>query len=229
MKLHADDVGYDTQINEQILKLIKTGNLSSLSILSNWSHTVKICQKLAKYKNIDVFLHFNLIEGKSILGKQVSSLVDNQTGEYFNRNTLIIKILLRQIDKNQIKNELLAQMLSLEKIGLKLAGIDSHQHLHALSPVAEMVDEVAVLYNIKQVRSFSQMRTVTGKGRLKYHFLKIVAKLSYFIYYGKVGLPVSWRRKKWKDFCVASWEKVDVNKLQKKEILVFHPGLNFDR
>lgn len=227
MNLHADDMGLNESANQAIHTMLKKGKLRSVSVLANGQSISGAIRILKKFPKIQIFLHFNLIEGNPIYQVQTNSTLLKQNGKLAARNEQIMKLLLFRMSIHDIEQELIAQIIFLAKNGIKLSGIDSHQHIHALSPVAEIVERVAKQYRIQNIRSFNQMRCQTFIGKSKLYTFKLLAFVTHLLYFREFELPISWRIRKWKDFLVSSWEKVihqDMN-----AYVVIHPGTTYDR
>lgn len=217
--LHADDLGLNKEVNQAALKFLKEGRLASVSVLANGPRVEEASQLLKQFPTVEIFLHFNLVEGKSLADPT----------RIFDTKILFPKLLLRLVDPAEVKRELLAQLKRLSALGLKVSGIDGHQHVHALSPIAEVVTAVAREKGIKHVRSYKEMKTHSFFGSLKLTVFKLVAFWTHFIFYGRLTLPTTWRTRSWRSFFVASWEALDPKTTAAGETIVFHPGLPYDR
>ena len=194
--------------------------------------SLKALKKVANKKlGIKIGLHLNLVEGRSMTGKQYISSLVNQKGTFFPLWKVVTLLSLGKIDKQHIAREVTRQITLLKKAGYKVSFINSHQHLHALSPVAEIVTEIAGREKIKTVSSYKNVNTYTVSAKVKYYFLKFIAMISYLLAYQKWGLPTSWNTDDKERYSFMSWEgiKLDVLRLRdKKLVLVAHPFLPFD-
>ncbi|OGK14755.1 hypothetical protein A3C98_01925 [Candidatus Roizmanbacteria bacterium RIFCSPHIGHO2_02_FULL_37_15] len=234
MKLYSDDFGYNQEADYGIISLIKKGKLIGVSVLSTMVSTLslrRLNRVLNGKNNFILGLHLNLIEGKPAQHfLKVNTLV-GQNGLFFSLVFFLIKILLGKVDKSQLKSEVENQLDILRKKGLTVKIVDSHQHTHAFSPVAEIVDEVAREQNISYLRSFNSIKTYSLKAKFTYFFLKVLAFLSYFATYKKIGMPVTWRLKKKFDWTVMSWEgdSFDATSIKdNRAAFVIHPYLPYD-
>lgn len=221
LMLEADDFGLNSRADRKILKLLSGEKISAVSVLANLITSVS----LKDLRGVSgTALHINLVEGKSMVNLRPFSPLP-----FF-----VLKLFFKKIDTASLKDEIEAQLAFLTKNGLSINSLNSHQHVHALSPIAEVVEKIAK-ENGLTVRNYSSVQTFTASANLKYFFLKIVAFLSYFIAYGKLGLPASWRRlghpERSEGSVIMSWEgkNLDVSALQDKNLkLVIHPGLGYD-
>lgn len=232
--IHSDDFGYNQHTDKKILHLLKERKIKSLSVLStmvNQKSLQKLKSAVDKNPAYQIGLHVNLVEGKSIYGKEyIPSLVDKK-GQFFALTRFIVLLFFGRIEKDHIKKEIKSQIKKMRNKNLNPQFIDSHRHVHAVSPVAEIVEEIAKEANIGQIRSYNLVKTYTTQAKIKYLFLKLTAAVSYFISYGKVGLPASWKQNGAKIYSFSSWEGKSIYFLKTDNenlVLVTHPYLPFD-
>jgi len=234
MKLYSDDFGYNKHVDKGIMRLIRRNKLFGASVLSTMVSTKSLrwlAYSLNKKRNFILGLHINLIEdvpAEHFL--RIRSLVDKD-GKFFPLVVFVCKVLLGMISKSQIKAEIEAQLLKLINKGFKVKMFDSHQHTHSISPIAEITVDLARKYNIPYIRSFNYVKNYSPKARVTYLFIKIVAFISYFAAYKKIGMPATWKTKQDFNWTVMSWESntFDIDEVQKKtSAFVIHPYLPFD-
>lgn len=232
--LHADDAGLSSDINEAILNLAKRGRLASISIIANSEYTAQFCNDLKQIwpqlkQKPDIFLHFNLIECRPLTDWPVESArIDPSGNFYYGYGGMIRSILKKRIQPVTVKKELEAQYNVLKDLGMEVIGIDSHQHMHALAPVAEVVRQFAKEHGLRQIRSYEDMHCQTLKGRLKKILFSLIAITTELAYSGRPILPNTWRGHTWRIFYMASWEKVSDKALKRGEVIAFHPGSDVD-
>lgn len=233
--VHADDAGLNPAVNQAILKLANEGRLASLSIISNAKHTAYFCEEflkiLPKMRNKPaIFLHFNLVEGQPLTVWPGGSKNVDSSGEfYYGYGKFVMSILQDTINPKTIRYELEAQFKTLHSLGIKISGIDSHQHMHALAPIAGVVDDFCKQNNLSIIRSYDDMACQTTVGKIKKILFGILAVCTQVKYHKQLKLPSSWHGHTWRKFVMASWEKVDYKKLETDEIIACHPGSIFDR
>jgi chitin disaccharide deacetylase len=136
--INADDFGYSRAVNLGILKAMNEEAISSTTVLANgvaFNHAINVYDE-----NIGLGIHLNLTEGKSLV-----------SGNKFDRFN-IYKIVLGVMDPVYIEKELRKQIENLLEIGIVPTHVDSHQHIHAFSPVKEKIINLAKEYNISKIR-----------------------------------------------------------------------------
>lgn len=233
-KLHSDDFGLNPNVDAKLLALIENGSLSGVSILAP-TVTKKSLTSLGalkkRFPHLTISLHFNMVEGKGIMAADdIPSIVDH-FGHFYPSWMLFIRLLIRRIQAHEVRRELIAQLEFLEKNGVSVSMIDSHQHTHALSPIAEVVSEVGNSKGISYIRSFNTVRNNTLKARITYFILMLVSYASHIVYFGSLKLPYSWHIDSPMAWTIMSWEGRTYNSLANKSRRVFHvvhPYLSFD-
>lgn len=136
--INADDFGISKSVNTAIHNCFLRGVLDSATLMVN----MPFAQDAAKISCIDkipVGLHFNLTLGKPISSlDKVNTLVD-ENGQFYSRKKFIKKYLLKKISIDQIEIEFNAQLYTYLEMGLKLDHIDSHQHIHIIPKIFNLV------------------------------------------------------------------------------------------
>ena len=178
--VNADDFGLDENINNGIIKGYRDGFITSTSIMPNATY-FKQAVKLAKENpQLGIGIHLTLVGGLKPLTDlvKVKTLVDSKGLFYSNYIFFIKKYFLGKINKDEIRKELEAQILSVLNEELNVTHVDSHQHLHVLPGITEIVIDLCKKYNIKRIRlplesmcvaektNFFDLKRQIGKGGL---------------------------------------------------------------
>jgi len=226
---HADDLGLDQNINKKIFALIKQRKLHSISLIVNMPSFAKAIKGLSETKAmLPIFIHLNLVEGKPVSRpKDIPTLVD-ANGNFLGRRKLLQAIAFKQIASSDVEKEIAAQYTKVDKTGLKIYGLDAHQHFYIFSPIAESAHKFA---NTKKItyRAYKMMKTTSLKGKFKLQLIKLLAIWSKLIYFSSLKLPPTWQDAKCLPFYIGSWEKVKMSKVKKGSTVVFHPGSKHDQ
>lgn len=233
--LHADDAGLSVAINQAVLWLVQAERLESLSIIANSEHTAAFCWSLRELwpkvrKQPLIFLHFNLVECRSLAHwPDDAERIDKKGNFYFGYGGVVRSLLRHRIDPGVVRAELEAQYQRVCELGFTPVGIDSHQHMHALAPIAEVVRDFADEHSLTIIRSYDDMRAQTLVGAAKLLIFRMLAIATEVVYYRRPQLPTSWHGHIWREFVMTSWESVRYSKLKKGQIIACHPGSNVDR
>ncbi len=211
---HADDFGYNSSIDNEIIRLHKMGKIKSFSILSDY---LLLANKnsINFVKNKKATIHINLIEGKN----------------YDALSFFVIKLFLGRVDLKAIEKDIQRQIDILKKFKIKIIQLNSHQHTHALYPISKIFISLAKKNKIPKIRSYQNLKAQTLRGKLCLILLKITSYLSSIRYAGKFSLPGTWRLKSNNQYYM-SWEdwEFSMKMLEdKKTDIIIHPGSEFDK
>src|SRR3989338_11458981 len=138
----ADDLGLLPSVNEGIFFALKNRLIDGASLMANgeaFDHAVRQCLE-NKYENIGI--HLVLVEEKPI------------TSMFFPKNhkTFFVKYLLGIIKLSDVENELRAQLSRMTSVGVKPAFINSHQHLHLLPGIMNVIIKLAKEFEVHYIR-----------------------------------------------------------------------------
>ena len=136
--INADDFGISHSANQAIVDCFKNGVLDSTTLMVNMPNVPAAANLALSYK-IPVGLHFNVTLGEPISDKNtVSSLLDKD-GCFYSRRKFILNYFKKKINIEHIKLEFKSQITRYFDLGLDLDHIDSHQHIHILPKVFDIV------------------------------------------------------------------------------------------
>ncbi len=146
---HSDDYGINLESSKYILDCHEQGALNSLAILSNSPNFESCCELLTPYiksGDIDISVHLNLVEGKSLSDADKLSILTDKDG-YFccSFESLLMKSVSSK--RNQLRQEIKEELsLQIQRVqdafpDARLA-LDSHQHFHMIPLVFEVVLEI---------------------------------------------------------------------------------------
>lgn len=143
LKIIADDLGLHKSINDGIIFLLKEKKIDGASLMANgeeFDDAVKQCLEI-EASNIGV--HLNLVEQRSVIsGKPMLK----------NHKIFFIKYMLGLINKDDIREELKAQIEKVIQAGIKPVFLNGNQHLHLLLGVMNAVIDLAKEYGISYIR-----------------------------------------------------------------------------
>ena len=134
--INADDFGLCEDVNYSILEGFEAGNITSTTLMVNMPGTEHAVSLYEKEKKMGVGLHFCLTEGKPLLKKTTLSDLD---GNFLNRSNFLKELYKGNIRGLDIKNEFVAQVEKIKKLGVEISHIDSHQHIHLIPKVFEII------------------------------------------------------------------------------------------
>jgi predicted glycoside hydrolase/deacetylase ChbG (UPF0249 family) len=167
--INGDDFGISPGVNQAIEQLHRQGRLTSVSIMANMACSAEALAYAKAAPDLHVGVHFNLTTGRPLLPvEQVPSLV-NSAGVFYKMHTLLPRMVAGLVRPEEMETELTAQMERCLDYGLKPHHVDTHQHLHALTTVGNLVAQLMDRYGVATVRNpdFSAFVVPpTGRNRL---------------------------------------------------------------
>lgn len=177
----ADDFGLTEQANLAVLKGISEGFLTSACICANgefYEHAFN--EILPKIPQIDLGVHLNIIDGRSLLGH---TLLTNENSEF---NHGFISLLLNSYRKKFLKEIELEFRAQIEKVlkdsertGLKVNFLNSHVHTHSIPKIFELTCKLAKEYGISAVRNQAEKIYFSSQPIKPLNLVKIML-LNYF-------------------------------------------------
>lgn len=138
----ADDLGLHPAVNEGIFFALKNGLIGGVSLMSNGEAFDGAIQGLKDFSSINIGVHLVLVEERPLTVTKFPK----------NHKVFFIKYVLGLIKKNEIKNELEAQIQKILEAGIRPQFINSHQHLHLLPGIVDITVFLANKYGIPYIR-----------------------------------------------------------------------------
>ena len=152
--VNADDFGLHPAINAGIIKGCRDGFITSTSLMCSGAAFEDAVLQAKATPALGVGIHLTLVGGgKPLLqARQLRTLV-MKTGFCL----LIIQLLAKRwyagiIKKAEVVSELQAQLERGLSCGLEITHVDSHQHLHVLPGIADIVLDLCSAFGIKKIR-----------------------------------------------------------------------------
>lgn len=152
--VNADDFGLHQDINRGIIKGFQEGFITSTSLMCSAPCFEQAVALAKENLQLGIGLHLTLVGGvKPLLPlTQVATLIDEQGVFPADYLLFIKKFISGKINKAEIRAELSAQIERGLAAGLNITHIDSHQHLHVLPGLIDIVIELCQKYQIPRLR-----------------------------------------------------------------------------
>lgn len=151
--INADDFGRHELINLAVERAFNTGCLKSATLMAGgiaFNDAVKLAQRLS---GLGVGIHFTLANGNPVLPpKEIPSLVTEEGIFHADYITFLKRYLSGKISLAEVRSELAAQLDKVRRAGLTPTHVDSHQHLHHVPGIVEIVLDLAEAAGIKSMR-----------------------------------------------------------------------------
>lgn len=152
IEFHADDYGLFPTQSHRILDCHRNGNLNGISVMPNSPHLSECMSDMYTFsEDVEVTVHLNLIEGKSLC--RVPLLTDEAGHLNCSFGRMLLRSFLpgRNSYRQQLKQELRAQIWAIRKyfpddMPLRL---DGHAHYHMIPVVFDAMMDVIREENLK--------------------------------------------------------------------------------
>ncbi|VVP91409.1 Chitooligosaccharide deacetylase [Pseudomonas fluorescens] len=142
--VNADNFGLSACENAVILGAFQAGILSSATVMANMPAFEAACA-LARHPLLEgrIGLHFNLTYGHPVSRRILSRRTFCQSGGAFDLNLSRTRLWLGHQDRLAVEEELEAQWQRCLDNGMRPNHLDSHQHVHNIWPIGEIVARFA--------------------------------------------------------------------------------------
>lgn len=166
----ADDLGLAKPINDGVVFLLKEGKIGGASLMANGKAFEDAVNQVQTVSDPKIGIHLVLVEEKSLTGIKLPK----------DHRTFFIKYILGLIKLSDIEKELRAQVDKCLQAGIKPSFINSHQHLHLLPGIMDLVIKIAKEKNIKYIRLVNE--PVHDRGKLfrkaQLKFLNLLSRMA---------------------------------------------------
>ena len=149
--VNADDFGVSERVNEGIVLAHRSGIVTAASLMAAgraFDHAVACCRGVPE---LDVGVHLTLVAEKPLLRKS-SSLTGDDGRLPPSVGVFLRRCLAGSIRMTDIQAEFSAQIERVLDHGLRPTHLDSHQHVHALPGIVQLVLRLSDRYRIPIVR-----------------------------------------------------------------------------
>ena len=151
--VNADDLGLHEDINRGIREAHERGIVTSTSLVACGQAFDDALRVLRDCPGLGVGVHLTLIEEKPLCEPgRIASLVGQNGRFHTSYRRFSERIFFGKIEREELRLELDTQVRRVLDAGIQPSHLDSHQHVHVLSPVWHVVAELAHRYGIPFVR-----------------------------------------------------------------------------
>ena len=152
--INADDLGHTRGINQAIRQCAVAGMLSSATLMANGPAFEDAVAMVRNTEALGVGVHLVLTELSSVSPPaRIQGLIDERGKLPSNPWKLTASLLGGGTGRDAIRLELSSQISKVLDYGLQPTHLDSHQHVHVLPQVLEVVIELARRFSIPWIRN----------------------------------------------------------------------------
>lgn len=152
--VNADDFGRHVLINRAVERGVTDGVLRSATIMPGGAAFDDAAELAARSPKLGVGIHLTLVNGNPVLPPaEIPSLV-TEAGIFVDDHTAFAVRLLRgAVNLDEVRAELGAQLRCVEAAGIHPTHADSHQHMHVLPGVIDIVLDLCRAAGIPAMRA----------------------------------------------------------------------------
>ncbi|WP_138505181.1 hopanoid biosynthesis-associated protein HpnK [Nostoc sp. PA-18-2419] len=173
--INGDDFGFSQGVNQAIIKAHDQGVLTSTSLMVSADAAQEAVTLARAHPNLAVGLHLVLTCGRSVLPpEEIPHLVDQQGN--FSNNPAIAGLryqFVRQT-RQELRQEIRAQLKKYRSTGLPLSHVDGHLHMHIHPVVLRILVDLAPEFKIKAIRLPSEELGLTLRINRSHLLTKLV-------------------------------------------------------
>jgi predicted glycoside hydrolase/deacetylase ChbG (UPF0249 family) len=149
----ADDFGLTAGVDRGIAAAVAAGTVTSVGVMANLVDPAAVTRLAALHPRVSLGVHLNLTTGRPLVPPaDVASLVDRDGG-FHSLATLTRRALARRVSPAEVTHELGAQIARLQRAGIAVDHLDSHEHVHLLPGVLGAVIALAHRLGVRRMRT----------------------------------------------------------------------------
>lgn len=149
--VNADDYGYFSCVSRGILQSHSNGIVTATGVMGNGPNLQKDAELLCEHRSLDVGVHLNLTFGEP-LSESFLRNAPQLIGRFPSKFELVRLLISNAIKKVDIEIEWAAQIERCLAMGLKIQFLNSHEHVHMLPSLMEVMRRLAIRFEIQHVR-----------------------------------------------------------------------------
>ncbi len=151
--INADDFGRHNLINRAVQDAFQKGCLRSATIMPGGVAFDDAVKKARSLDGLGVGIHLTLANGNPILPPSEIPTLVTAEGKFHDNHAAFLKLYLqKKINLDEVRAELAAQIEKVKRADLNLTHVDSHQHLHHVPGIIDIVLELADAAGIHAIR-----------------------------------------------------------------------------
>ena len=150
--VNADDFGYTPGVNRAIVDALRTGIVTSTSLMATGAAFEDAVERARQNPDLDVGCHLNLVEGMPLSPRsQIPHLV-KADGRFCNLVELAFRVAAGRVPMPEVEREFSAQIEKIIAAGIQPSHLDTHQHTHLHPKIAAVLVRLGRRYKISWVR-----------------------------------------------------------------------------
>jgi chitin disaccharide deacetylase len=151
--INADDFGLHTAVNKGIISGFVGGCITSTSLMPGGDAFLEAVALAKTHPKLGIGVHLMLVGGRATCSsREIPTLIDDNGFLPANYPDFLQRYLSGRVKREDIRRELTAQVQRVITVGLPITHLDSHQHMHVVPGVFEIVLDIAEQFHICALR-----------------------------------------------------------------------------
>ena len=152
--INADDFGRHVLINRAVEKAVHEGMLRSATIMAGGAAFADAAELAVRTPALGVGIHFTLVDGTPVLPPaEIPTLVTAEGRFAPDHTALTVRVLRGMVRMDEVRAELSAQLQRVTAAGIRPTHADSHQHMHVLPGVIDVMLDLCTAAHIPAMRA----------------------------------------------------------------------------
>lgn len=164
--VNADDLGLCPSVTDGIFEAHDHGIVNSASLIVTGEDAARAVEGAATRPDLRIGVHLALVEGVPALPPEtVPSLVRPDGSFEDSFRGFVWRYVTGRVSLDQVQRELRAQVQTAVDMGVRIAHLDSHQHIHLLPGIFDIALTLCRQYDIPRIRiPRAGLRDITSGG-----------------------------------------------------------------
>lgn len=156
--VNADDFGLTSGVNRAIAEAHRDGIVSSATLMANGAAFADAVQAARALPKLSVGCHVVLVDGSPVAPPGgLDTLVAIRSAEpekfYSSLSAFAARATLGGFDREQLLEEITAQIRKIQSAGIEVTHLDSHKHAHIFPEILAAMLRAARICGVRAIRS----------------------------------------------------------------------------
>ncbi|MGA9529038.1 MAG: ChbG/HpnK family deacetylase [Terriglobales bacterium] len=156
--VNADDFGLTAGVNRAIIEAHRDGIVSSATLMANGAAFDDAVHAARNFPKLSVGCHIVLVDGSPIATPSgLDTLLAIRSAEpeqfYSSLSAFAARAMLGGFDREQLVEEITAQIKKIQAAGIEVSHLDSHKHTHIFPEILAAMLRAARICGVRIIRS----------------------------------------------------------------------------
>ena len=167
--VNADDFGLTPGVNRAIAEAHRDGIVSSATLMANGAAFDDAVQKARTLPKLSVGCHVVLVDGSPVAAPggldTLLAIRSAQPGQFYSSlSAFAARAMLGGFDREQLVQEITAQIKKVQAAGIEVSHLDSHKHAHIFPEILAAMLRAARICGVRVIRSpFVPMKAIMAQ------------------------------------------------------------------